>query len=62
VIQGRERKVLELLKKHQLSELASKRILEIGCGTENWIRDFMKWGALCRAVYPFTGFSIVIEA
>ena len=26
-------------------DLASKTILEVGCGTGQWLRDFIKWGA-----------------
>lgn len=44
-IQERERKVLATLKRHGLSSLEEKAIVEIGCGTGFWLREFIKWGA-----------------
>ena len=43
--QERERFVLRLLSRHGFSRLQNKRILEIGCGTGDILRDFIKWGA-----------------
>lgn len=45
MIQDRERRVLSLLARQGLDRLADARILEIGCGTGQWLRDFVKWGA-----------------
>jgi SAM-dependent methyltransferase len=45
LVQDRERQVLRLLGKLGCFPLASKAILEIGCGTGYWLRDFIKWGA-----------------
>ncbi len=44
-IQERERRVLALLAAHGFSDLASLRILEVGCGSGFWIRQFTQWGA-----------------
>jgi ubiquinone/menaquinone biosynthesis C-methylase UbiE len=44
-MQERERWVLASLKRHGLGSLAAKNILEIGCGTGYWLREFTKWGA-----------------
>lgn len=44
-IQERERRVLALLAAHGLSDLASLRILEVGCGSGFWLRQFIQWGA-----------------
>ncbi len=43
--QERERRTIALLKRHHLTPLAERTILEIGCGLGNWLRDFVNWGA-----------------
>jgi ubiquinone/menaquinone biosynthesis C-methylase UbiE len=45
MIQERERRFLQLLKRHSFTPLKTKKILEIGCGTGYWLREFVKWGA-----------------
>jgi len=45
LIQSREREILRLLRKKNIESLAEKKILEIGCGTGYWIRQFINWGA-----------------
>ena len=42
-MQDRERKVLAALRRLGV-RLAEIRLLEVGCGTGVWIRDFVKWG------------------
>jgi SAM-dependent methyltransferase len=44
MIQERERRVLPLLARHGFESLDDTRVLEIGCGTGLWLRDFVKWG------------------
>jgi len=43
--QERERCLLTLLKRYGLAPLQTNKILEVGCGTGYWLREFMKWGA-----------------
>src|SRR6266513_1032432 len=45
-----ERRLLNLLCRSGISSLAGKCILEIGCGTGRWLREFVKWGARPRDV------------
>jgi ubiquinone/menaquinone biosynthesis C-methylase UbiE len=45
MIQQRERQVLALLRRHNYEDLESKKLLEVGCGAGEWLRDFVKWGA-----------------
>jgi SAM-dependent methyltransferase len=44
-IQERERRVLALLTRVSHVSLEDMKILEIGCGTGFWLREFIKWGA-----------------
>jgi len=45
IVQQIERRILSSLKRHGSGDLSSKRILEVGCGTGHWLREFTKWGA-----------------
>ena len=45
MMQEREREALALLSRHGFTALGAKTILEIGCGTGYWLREFIKWGA-----------------
>ena len=45
IIQERERRLLTLLQRHGFALLDTYKILEIGCGTGHWLREFIKWGA-----------------
>jgi len=44
MLQDRERHVLGLLKKAGTDPLDKRLLLEVGCGTGQWLRDFIKWG------------------
>jgi ubiquinone/menaquinone biosynthesis C-methylase UbiE len=44
-MQEREQRLLALLQRNNLASLQTKRILEVGCGTGYWLREFIKWGA-----------------
>lgn len=44
-VQGRERAVLRALTRHGYLPLAGRTVLEVGCGTGHWLRDFIRWGA-----------------
>jgi ubiquinone/menaquinone biosynthesis C-methylase UbiE len=43
--QERERKLLAVLSGAGIESLQDLRILEVGCGTGFWLREFVKWGA-----------------
>jgi SAM-dependent methyltransferase len=45
-LQERERKLLALLAQRGITSLARTRILEAGCGSGPWLREFIRWGAL----------------
>ncbi|MBM4286069.1 MAG: methyltransferase domain-containing protein [Deltaproteobacteria bacterium] len=45
LVQQREQRMLELLRRHGFARLEDRRILEIGCGEGFWINEFIKWGA-----------------
>lgn len=45
IIQQRERQMLSLLAQSGWKDLASKTLLEVGCGAGYWLREFIKWGA-----------------
>lgn len=41
----RMRRILEVLRKMHFFPLKNKKILEVGCGTGDWLADFESWGA-----------------
>jgi len=44
-IQERERQLLRMLCAHGGASLERSKILEVGCGTGIWLREFVRWGA-----------------
>ena len=50
--------MLVLLSGYGFADLKWKRILEVGCGTGHWLREFVKWGALPENI---TGVDLVPE-
>jgi SAM-dependent methyltransferase len=45
MMHGVERRLLALLSRNAVPSPKGRRILEIGCGTGHWLRQFVKWGA-----------------
>src|SRR6266849_2483898 len=45
LMQERERAALRALLRHGYLPLAGKAVLEVGCGSGTWLRDFIRWGA-----------------
>ena len=45
IIQEQEQRLLAFLKRYSLRSLDTSKILEVGCGTGYWLREFVKWGA-----------------
>jgi ubiquinone/menaquinone biosynthesis C-methylase UbiE len=45
MMQERERRILMLLREYDRAALETRTILEVGCGTGYWLREFIKWGA-----------------
>ncbi len=45
IMQELERRLLALLRRHGFALLDTYKMLEIGCGTGYWLREFIKWGA-----------------
>jgi SAM-dependent methyltransferase len=45
-VQERHRETLSILKRFGYQELAKLRILDVGCGDGNMLRQFMQWGAI----------------
>ncbi len=58
MIQERERRLLALLARHGFAPLNTKKILEIGCGTGYWLREFLKWGARPENI---TGIDLLLD-
>lgn len=44
-IPERERQLLRMLSARGIASLESSKILEVGCGTGIWLREFVRWGA-----------------
>jgi ubiquinone/menaquinone biosynthesis C-methylase UbiE len=58
MLQEREQRLLALLKRHDLAPLHTKKILEVGCGTGYWLREFIKWGAQPENI---TGIDLLVD-
>jgi ubiquinone/menaquinone biosynthesis C-methylase UbiE len=58
ILQEREQRLLTVLKRHALVPLHTKKILEVGCGTGYWLREFIKWGARPENM---TGLDLLVD-
>jgi len=58
MVQQRERQLLGVLCRYEFAELQNRTILEVGCGTGQWLRDFVKWGAQPKNV---TGIDLLVD-
>ena len=58
MVQEREQRFLTLLSHYGCVPLENKTILEVGCGTGDLLRDFIKWGARPQNI---TGIELVPE-
>ena len=56
--QEREKEILSTLARHGYIPLENTRILEIGCGTGSWLREFVRWGARPQNI---TGIDLLPE-
>ncbi len=45
IIQDRDRAMLRVLREAACHPLGQRNILEVGCGTGFWLRQFIQWGA-----------------
>lgn len=45
IVQERERRLLAVLARYGYEDLDARTILEVGCGTGHWLREFVQWGA-----------------
>lgn len=45
MMQELERRLLRALRQHHCLPLRDRRILEVGCGSGHFLREFIKWGA-----------------
>ena len=45
MLQEQERQLLAVLKRDSRRSLATSTLLDVGCGTGDWLRAFVKWGA-----------------
>ncbi|MGH7232099.1 MAG: class I SAM-dependent methyltransferase, partial [Nitrospiraceae bacterium] len=57
VVQERERRLLRLLKARGVHSLEDKRILDFGCGSGHWVREFVRWGAQPENI---TGIDLIL--
>jgi len=58
MVQQRERRLLAVLCRCEFADLQNKTILEVGCGTGQWLRDFVKWGAKTENL---TGIDLLVD-
>ena len=50
-VHERERLLLERLTRYGFMPIYGKRVLEVGCGSGSWLREFIQWGARPEHVY-----------
>src|SRR5256885_5994354 len=45
MVQRRERDVLDALRRNGVDDLSNTVVLDLGCGSGQWLGDLIKWGA-----------------
>ena len=45
IVQGAERGILDAMRRAGIESLRDRTILEVGCGTGQWLRAMVQWGA-----------------
>jgi len=56
------RRIISILTSHGLFPLAGRKIADIGCGTGNWMLEFMQWGAHSEDLFGIDLNSARVEA
>jgi ubiquinone/menaquinone biosynthesis C-methylase UbiE len=59
--QSVERNLLAMLKRHSFSNLAGQKILDVGCGSGQWLQRFINYGACPENLYGIDLFAQHIE-
>lgn len=62
IVQGRDRAMLEAFTKNGIRQLENKKILDIGCGRGNELRNLVRYGAAPENLYGFDLLPDRIEA
>lgn len=58
LVQERERQLLKRMRKHGCISLTDLQVLDVGCGSGYWLRDFVKWGA---SPSNLTGVELLVD-
>jgi ubiquinone/menaquinone biosynthesis C-methylase UbiE len=56
------RRIISMLTRHGLLPLEGRKIADIGCGTGNWLLEFVQWGAHAEDLFGIDLNSVRIEA
>jgi ubiquinone/menaquinone biosynthesis C-methylase UbiE len=56
------RRIISILNRHRLLPLEGRKIADIGCGTGNWLLEFLQWGADAEDLFGIDLNSARIDA